>query len=69
MASAKAVPEDLSLSAVEIRWKSVSIEVWLYFIAVSSGLIMLKSRFSLGGGGGGGERINIYWRAPNLTYD
>lgn len=66
MASAKAVPEDLSLSAVEIRWKSVSIEVWLYFIAVSSGLIMLKSRFSLGGGG---ERINIYWRAPNLTYD
>lgn len=51
MASAKAIPVGLELPAGEIRWKKLSLEVWLHFSADSSGLMLLKSPSSLVGGG------------------
>lgn len=51
VASAKAIPVGLELPAGEIRWKKLSLEVWLHFSADSSGLMLLKSPSSLVGGG------------------
>lgn len=51
VASAKAIPVGLALPAGEIRWKKLSLEVWLHFSAVNSGLTLLKSPSSLVGGG------------------
>jgi len=56
MVSARAVPEDLTSPAVEIKWKSVSLGVWLHVIAVSSGLMLLKSPFQ-GGGREGNDHL------------